>query len=87
MIMIKDFSKWVELITLLDKSSHSTSQAFLQQVLSKFGACADVPPSSLRDPKWVQKVGFAKMIKNLVSLPASSTKRGRGVVLEASGLD
>jgi hypothetical protein len=29
MIMIKHFSKWVELVALLDKSSHSTSQAFL----------------------------------------------------------
>jgi hypothetical protein len=25
MIMIKHFSKWVELVALLDKSSHSTS--------------------------------------------------------------
>jgi hypothetical protein len=47
----------------------------------------DAPPSSLCDPKWVQKVGFAEMVKNLVSFPASSTKRGRGVVLEAPGLD
>jgi hypothetical protein len=30
MIMIKHFSKWVELIALPDKSSHGTSQAFLQ---------------------------------------------------------
>ncbi len=47
----------------------------------------DAPPSSLCDPKRVQRVGFAKMVRNLVSLPASSTKRGRGVVLEAPGLD
>jgi hypothetical protein len=40
MIMIEHFSKWVELVALLDKSSHSTSQTFLQQVLSRFGACA-----------------------------------------------
>jgi hypothetical protein len=40
MIMIEHFSKWVELVALPDKSSHSTSQAFLQQVLSRFGACA-----------------------------------------------
>jgi hypothetical protein len=38
--MIEHFSKWVELVVLLDKSSHSTSQAFSQQVLSRFGACA-----------------------------------------------
>ncbi len=41
MIMIEHFSKWVELVALLDKSSHSTSHAFLQQVLSRFRACAE----------------------------------------------
>jgi hypothetical protein len=41
MIMIEHFSKWVELVALPDKSSHSTSQAFLQQVISRFGACAE----------------------------------------------
>jgi hypothetical protein len=41
MIMIKHFSKWVELVTLSDKSSHNTSQAFIQQVLSRFGACVE----------------------------------------------
>jgi len=40
MIIIEHFSKWVELVALLDKSSHNTSQDFLQQVLSRFGACA-----------------------------------------------
>jgi hypothetical protein len=39
MIMIEHFSKWVELVVLPNKSSHSTNQAFLQQVLSRFGAC------------------------------------------------
>jgi transposase len=39
--MIEHFSKWVELITLPDKSSHNTNQVFLQQVLSRFGACAE----------------------------------------------
>jgi hypothetical protein len=41
MIMIKHFPKWVELVVLPDKSSHSTNQAFLQQVLTRFGACAN----------------------------------------------
>ncbi len=41
MIMIEHFQKWVELVALPEKSSHSTSQAFLQQVLSRFGACAE----------------------------------------------
>jgi hypothetical protein len=48
---------------------------------------ADAPPSSLCDPKRVQRVGFAEMVRNLVPLPASNTKRVRGVVLEAPGLD
>jgi hypothetical protein len=47
----------------------------------------DAPPSSLCDPKRVQRVGFAELVRNLVPLPASSTKKGRGVVLEAPGLD
>jgi hypothetical protein len=39
MIMIEHFSKWVELVALPDKSSQSTSQTFLEQVLNRFGAC------------------------------------------------
>jgi len=38
MIMIEHISKWVKLVTLLDKSSHNTNSTFLQQVLSRFGA-------------------------------------------------
>jgi transposase InsO family protein len=38
MIMIEHFSKWIELVVLPNKSSYSTSQALLQQVLSRFGA-------------------------------------------------
>jgi hypothetical protein len=41
MIMIEHFSKWVKLVTLPDKSSHNTSQTFLQWVLSRFGACVE----------------------------------------------
>jgi hypothetical protein len=41
MIMIKHFSNWVKFVTLPDKSSHSTNQAFLEQVLSRFGACVE----------------------------------------------
>ncbi len=41
MIMIEHFLKWVELVALSDKSSHSSNQAFLQQVLSRFGACVE----------------------------------------------
>jgi len=41
MIMIEHFSKWVKLVALPDKSSHNTSQVFLQQVLSRFGACVE----------------------------------------------
>jgi hypothetical protein len=41
MIMIEHFSKWVKIVMLLDKSSHNTSQAFLQQVLSRLKAFAE----------------------------------------------
>ncbi len=41
MIMIDHFSKWVELVALPNKSSHNTNQAFLQQVLNRFGACVE----------------------------------------------
>jgi hypothetical protein len=47
----------------------------------------DAPPSSLCDPKRVPRVGFVELVRNLVPLPAFNTKRGRGVVLEAPGLD
>jgi hypothetical protein len=41
MIMIEHFSKWVDLVALLNKSSHNTSQVFSKQVLSRFGACVE----------------------------------------------
>jgi hypothetical protein len=41
MIMIEHFSKWVKFVALPNKSSHNTSHAFLQQVLNRFGACAE----------------------------------------------
>ncbi len=41
MIMIEQFTKWVELVALPDKSSHNTNHAFLQHVLNRFGACAE----------------------------------------------
>jgi hypothetical protein len=41
MIMIEHFSKWLKLVALPDKLSHSTSHAFLEQVLSRFGACVE----------------------------------------------
>jgi hypothetical protein len=39
MIMIEHFSKWVELVVLLDKPSHNTNQTFLHRILSRFEAC------------------------------------------------
>jgi hypothetical protein len=41
MIMIEHFFKWVKLVALSDKSSHSTNQTFLQQFLSRFGTCVE----------------------------------------------
>jgi hypothetical protein len=41
MIMIEHFSKWVELVALPNKSSHNINHVFLQQVISRFGACVE----------------------------------------------
>jgi hypothetical protein len=55
----------------------------MKSIWMRFFIQTDVPPSSLCDLKRVQRVGFAEMVRNFVPLPASNTKRGRGVVLEA----
>jgi hypothetical protein len=51
--MIEHFSKWVELVALPDKSSYNTRQVFLQQVLSRFGACVEcfIDQGSEKDSK------------------------------------
>jgi hypothetical protein len=38
----------------------------------------DVPPNSLCDPKRVQRVRFAELVRNLVSLPAPALKGVEG---------
>jgi hypothetical protein len=60
MIMIEHFSKWVELVAPLDKSSHNTSQAFLQQVISRFGAYAKY----LTNQRSKFKVEFQKLLEH-----------------------
>ena len=40
--MIEHFSKWIELVALLDKFSEGAAYAFLDRVLSRFGAPAEV---------------------------------------------
>jgi hypothetical protein len=42
LVMIEHFSKWLELIPLPDHSSEKTTYAFLDMVLSRFGALAKV---------------------------------------------
>ncbi|CAM6110662.1 unnamed protein product [Calypogeia fissa] len=42
LVMVEHFSKWIELVTLLDKSSEGVAYAFLDRVLSHFGAPAKV---------------------------------------------
>jgi len=36
--MVEHFSKWIELMLLLDKSNEGVVYAFLDQILNKFGA-------------------------------------------------
>jgi hypothetical protein len=40
--MIEHFSKWLELVPLLDCSSEITTYAFLDKIFSRFGALADI---------------------------------------------
>ncbi|WP_375609853.1 DDE-type integrase/transposase/recombinase [Bartonella sp. AC53GZZY] len=42
LVMVEHFSKWIELVALPDKSSEGTTYLFLDQVLSHFGAPAEV---------------------------------------------
>ncbi|KAL3688002.1 hypothetical protein R1sor_014311 [Riccia sorocarpa] len=42
LVMVEHFSKWIELVALHDKSSEGTAYAFLDSVLSHFGAPAEV---------------------------------------------
>jgi hypothetical protein len=40
--MIKHFSKWLELIPLLDHSNEGPTYAFLDKVFNRFGAIVEV---------------------------------------------
>ncbi|CAM6093577.1 unnamed protein product [Calypogeia fissa] len=42
LVMVEHFSKWIELVALPDKASEGTTYAFLDCVLSHFGAPAEV---------------------------------------------
>jgi hypothetical protein len=42
LVMVEHFSKWIELVPSLDKSSKGITYAFLDRVLSHFGAPAEV---------------------------------------------
>lgn len=42
LIMIKHFSKWSKVVTLPDKFSEEVAYAFLEKVLSRFGALVEV---------------------------------------------
>jgi len=42
LVMVEHFSKWIELVALPDKSSEGVAYAFLDRVLSHFGAPAEV---------------------------------------------
>jgi hypothetical protein len=42
LVMIEHFSKWIELVALPDKFSEGAAYSFLDRVLSRFGALAEV---------------------------------------------
>jgi hypothetical protein len=42
LVMVEHFSKWMELVPSFDKSNKGVAYAFLDRVLSHFGALAEV---------------------------------------------
>ena len=42
LVMIEHVSKWVELVPLSSKTANGVANAFLKEVLARFGACAEV---------------------------------------------
>jgi hypothetical protein len=42
LVMIKHFSKWLELVPLLDRNSEGVTNAFLDRMFSRFGALIEV---------------------------------------------
>jgi len=42
LVMIEHFSKWLELVSLLDRNNERATYTFFNKVLSKFGALAKV---------------------------------------------
>jgi hypothetical protein len=42
LVMIEHFSKWLELVPLFDRNSERATYAFLDKVLSRFGALVEV---------------------------------------------
>jgi hypothetical protein len=42
LVMIKHFSKWIELVALPDKFNEGAAYSFLDRVLSRFGALTEV---------------------------------------------
>jgi hypothetical protein len=43
LVMIEHFSKWIELVALPDKFCEGAAYSFLDRMLSRFGAPAEVP--------------------------------------------
>jgi hemoglobin-like flavoprotein len=41
-VMIENFSKWLELVPLLDHSNEGATNAFLDKMFNKFGALVEV---------------------------------------------
>jgi hypothetical protein len=43
LVMVDKFSKWIQLVLLLNKSNKRVAYAFLDQVFNQFGAPTEVP--------------------------------------------
>ncbi len=75
LVMVEHFSKWIELVPSLDKSSEGVTYAFLDKVFSHFGAPAEV----LID----QGMEFHEVLCDKVLIDHQTTSRDH---LEADGL-
>jgi len=76
LVMVEHFSKWIELVPSLDKSSEGVAYAFFDRVLSHFGAPAEV----LID----QGMKFHEVLCDKVLIDHQTTSRDH---LEVDGLN
>ncbi len=56
LVMTEQFSKWLELVPLLDDSSEGATYAFLDRMLNKFNVPVEDSPTMVRNFKGIFKI-------------------------------